>query len=360
MTSKAFIRKFDWLLFGSAMAVIFFSFLTFYGLDARSEQFIYRHLISVAVAIGVMFVVSFFDYRVFKNYSSASLIVYVIALALLGLALASGEIRGISAWIVFGQFTFQPVEFAKLAVLILLAKYFSQKHTHVNSGGHILGSAIYAGLPLVMVLLQPDFGSALVFVAVWLAILVFSGINRRHIIAIAIVGVVALAVAWFLVLEDYQKNRILSFSDPQNDPQGQGYHLIQSKTAIGSGGLFGTAFNSGKAYTILVPEAYTDFVFTSFAHKFGFVGVVILIGCLSCFMVRLVNIASHQAQNNFSRFFVIGFLGILLIHITVNIGMNLGLLPITGIPLPFLSYGGSHLIMMMAGLGVVESIKLHS
>lgn len=335
------------------------SSLTFYGLDDRSGQFLTRHIILILAAIGIMFLVSFFDYRVFKNYSTASVIIYVVAIILLGLAFASQQIRGISGWIVFNQFTFQPAEFAKLAVLILLAKYFSQKHVEINNVSHIIGSAVYVGLPLAMVFVQPDFGSAVVFGAIWLTILIFSGIDKRKLLSIIMLGVIAITAGWFLVLKDYQKNRILSFSDPTSDPRGQGYHLIQSKIAIGSGGWGGDIFNFNKTYSTTVPEPYTDFIFTSYAHKFGFIGVIILVGLLLVLTTRLINIASHEAQNNFSKFFTIGFLGILMTHFTINIGMNLGLLPITGIPLPFLSYGGSHLITMMAGLGMVQSIKIH-
>ncbi|PJE50656.1 MAG: hypothetical protein COV29_02890 [Candidatus Yanofskybacteria bacterium CG10_big_fil_rev_8_21_14_0_10_36_16] len=358
--SSLFLKKLDWPLLASVALLLVFSFLTFYNLDQASNQFLMRHAVFVPFSILVMLGAAFFDYRIFKNHSTASVLLYTGALILLGLVFAFQEIRGVSAWIVLSSFTIQPVEFAKIAVVILLAKYFSQKHTEVNNPSQIIVSGLYVGIPFVMVLFQPDFGSALVFAVTWVILLFFSGINKRNIFSMIIIGVTLLVIIWFFIFEDYQKARILSFSDPYKDPKGQGYHLIQSKIAIGSGGIFGNIWKGDDAYQIIVPEPYTDFVFTSFSNKFGFVGVVAVISTFAFLMMRLVTIASRFSKDNFSRFFIIGFLGILITHFLVNIGMNLGLLPITGIPLPFLSYGGSHLIAMMTGVGIVQSIVVRS
>src|SRR3989344_1154475 len=354
---KNLLKNFDWPLFSAVATILALSFITFYGLNSGSSQFISRQAILVGAGMVIMFAVSFFDYRIFKNYSSPSLLIYFLSIVLLAAAFASREIRGVSSWIVLNRFTFQPAEFAKIAILILLAKYFSQRHLEINNVRHILVSGAYVFVPFIMIFTQPDFGSAFVFITIWFTMILFSGINKRHVMALIILATMIASIGWFFVLEDYQKDRVISFANPYDDPKGQGYHLIQSKIAIGSGGIAGNLFSGNKEYDILVPEPYTDFVFTSFANKFGFAGVVILIALFGFIMFRLISIAIN-VRNNFAGFFVVGYLSILLAHAVVNMGMNLGLLPITGIPLPFLSYGGSHLIVMLIGLGLVQSIRM--
>jgi rod shape determining protein RodA len=360
MALPSFFRKFDWALLGIVTAIVVLSIITFWGIGARSSLFIQRQTIFLILGITIMIAVSFFDYRILKNFSSASITIYLTAIILLLFALASREIRGVSSWIIFKNLTFEPSEFAKLAVLILLAKYFSQKHVEIYRAHHILASGFYVLIPAVLTLIQPDLGSTLVFVALWLAILLIAGIKRRHLLIILMVGAVICFISWFFALKPYQKDRIISFINPYLDPRGSGYNVLQARTAIGSGQLWGTVLGKTKGpSTAFVPEPYSDFAFSTFARKFGFLGVVVLFSLLAVLMFRIGSIAA-KTDNNFAKLFSLGFLVIVFIHVFINAGMNLGIAPITGIPFPFLSYGGSHLVTLMIGLGIIQSIRINN
>jgi rod shape determining protein RodA len=360
MSLPSFFRKFDWVLLGIVAAIVVLGIATFWGIGAKSPDFIQRQVIFLILGVAIMIAVSFFDYRIFKNFSSASIVIYLITIVLLSLALASKEIRGVSSWIIFKNFTLEPSELAKLAVLILLAKYFSQKHVEIYHAPHILASGFYVLVPAILTFLQPALGSTIIFIVLWIAMLLLAGIKRKHLLIILMAGMVLSSLAWFFALKPYQKDRIVSFINPYLDPRGSGYNTLQSRITFGSGQLAGTVFDKQRASSpVLVPEPYNDFAFSTFARKFGFVGVMILFSLLLALMFRVGSIAA-RTDNNFAKLFSLGFLVMIFAHIFINAGMNLGLLPITGIPFSFLSYGGSHLTTLMLGLGIVQSIKLHS
>lgn len=352
-----FVKKFDWGLLLLALVILTLSMLTFHDTGARGNLIVQKQFILILVSVGLMLTVSFFDYRIFKNYTISSVLVYSLSILLLLIALASNPVRGSSAWIFIGGYGFQPSEFAKLAILILLAKYFSQKHIEIYRTHHILASGIYAAVPATLTLLQPDFGSMMVFVAMWLFMLLFAGIKRKHLMAIIMIGIVVFSFAWFLAFKPYQKDRIIVFVNPYIDPRGIGYNTIQAQTTFGSGGIFGTFFNREKKLSNLVPEQHTDFAFASYGQRFGFVGVTVLLGLIITLIVR-IGLIGTRTNNNFAKLFSLGLITIIFVHVFLNAGMNLGILPITGIPFSFLSYGGSHLITLMVGLGLIESIKI--
>jgi len=357
MSVPSFIKKFDWVLTITAVLIVIFGIATFYNLGPRSSDFITRQLIFLVLGIVIMVAVSFFDYRILKNFSVASMVIYLFAIILLLFALASRDIRGVSSWIVFKNITFEPAEFAKLAVLILLAKYFSQKHVEIYRTHHILASGLYVLLPAALTLAQPDLGSVIVLVCLWIGILLLAGIKRKHLLVIVMAGIVIASLSWFLILKPYQRNRITSFVNPYLDPKGSGYNALQSKTTFGSGQFLGIAFDKNALQRAAVPEPYNDFAFATFARKFGFAGIIALFSLLAILMFRIGSIAI-RADNNFAKLFSLGFLTIIFVHVFINAGMNMGILPITGIPFSFLSYGGSHLIILMIGLGIIQSIKL--
>ncbi len=359
MQLPTFFKKFDWILVALIAAILSLGLLTFYAMGPEAHGVLVRHAIFIGVGIIVMFAVAAIDYRIFKNYPAPSVILYAVAVILLGLALASREIRGSSAWLQFLGFQFEPSEFAKLALLMLLAKYFSQKHVEIYRTYHIIASGIYVVIPLVLTLLQPDLGSVIVYLALWIAMLLFAGIKRRQLLALGMLGVVAASLGWFLVLKPYQKARIVSFINPYLDARGTGYNTIQSRVTFGSGQWLGTFLTKRQATPVLVPEPYTDFTFATFAQKFGFIGVVVL-ACLFAILVARAGSIGLRANNNFAKLFSLGFLTIILTHVAVNGGMNIGILPITGIPFPLVSHGGSHLITLMAGFGIMQSIRARS
>ncbi|MGD0977374.1 MAG: FtsW/RodA/SpoVE family cell cycle protein [Minisyncoccia bacterium] len=355
MNFWSFVKKFDWVLLVLALGILTLAMLTFNQSGPKGITTIEKEFIFILGGLVVMFLVSVVDYRIFKNNSAPSVALYVLACFLLVLALGFPAVRGSRAWVHIG-FGFQPSEFAKLAILILLAKYFSQKHVEIYRFHHILASGLYVALPAGLVLLQPDLGSMMVFVCLWLAMLFFAGIKRKHLLAIVMVGLVLASFAWFFGLKPYQKDRIISFVNPYIDPRGIGYNAIQAQTTFGSGQIFGTFF-TGKKMAVMVPEQYTDFTFSAFGQKFGFVGVIVLIGLLVALIIRIGSIAT-RSHNNFAKLFSLGLITLISVHAFLNAGMNLGILPITGIPFPFLSYGGSNLMTLMMGLGIVESIHL--
>lgn len=352
--------KFDWPLFLIFLALGGAGLFSILGMGGALAAFFQKQLLFFGIAIGFIFLVSFFDYRILKNYSFSSVVIYVAALALLFFSLASSSVRGINAWIALGPFRLEPSELAKLAVIILLAKYFSQKHIEIYKAHHIIASGLYAGLPSFLVLIQPDLGSAFIFFAIWLAMLLAAGIKRRHLLIIFLATVVLSSAAWFSFLAPYQKNRISSFLNPYLDPRGEGYSIIQSKIAVGSGSFWGNGFGKGTQSKFgYLPEAHTDFAFAAFAEQFGFVGLAGLFLGLGALLTRISRIG-FAARNNFAKLFSIGLIAFIFSHVMINAGMNMGLLPITGIPFPFLSYGGSFLIAVSLGIGLLESIKIRS
>lgn len=355
---KSDFNKFDWPLFFIFLTLAGIGLLTIFGIGGFALVFFERQAWFLGIAVGLIFLFSSFDYRILKNYSLASVIIYLLAIFLLLFSLGSASVRGINAWITIGAFRVEPSEFAKLAVIILLAKYFSQKHVEIYKTRHIIASGFYAGLPAFLVLIQPDLGSAFIFFIIWLFMLLAAGTKRKHLLIIFLVLVIVSSVAWFGFLAPYQKNRISSFLDPYVDPKGEGYSIIQSRIAVGSGSWWGNGFGKGsQAGFGYLPEAHTDFAFASYAEQFGFLGVAGLFLVLGIFLFRVGKIG-FGARNNFAKLFSIGMIAFIFSHVIINAGMNMGLVPITGIPFPFLSYGGSFLAALSIGLGLLESIKI--
>lgn len=308
-----------------------------------------------------MISLSFFDYRVFKNNSFLSLILFGAGLLALGAVFIFGrEIRGSLSWFYFGAFSFQPIEFVKLVIIIVLAKYFSLRHVELYQMRHIIISGIYMALPVVLVLIQPDLGSALTLLFIWLGVILIAGIRRFHFFLLILSGSLAAILGWFFLLKDYQKERILTFLDPSLDPLGSGYSKIQSLIATGSGGFWGKGLGHGTQGILgFLPESHTDFILASFSEEWGFLGVIFLFVIFGVIFYRLAK-NFLESQNNFARFFIMGFMIMLISQLIINAGMNMGILPITGIPFPFLSYGGSSLVSVFIALGIVQSIRVRS
>jgi len=354
------LRRFDWALFFIFLALSAVGLVSTSGIGDAVRPFFQKQLIFLAAGVFIIFLVSLFDYRIFKNNSFATIILYALAVVLLFISLASESVRGINAWIIVGNFRLEPSEFAKLALIILVAKYFSQKNSEIFKVHHILASGVYMAVPLLLVLKQPDLGSAFIFFVIWLSILLAAGVKRKHLLMIIFSAILMMLVAWLGFLEPYQKSRITTFLNPYLDPKGEGYSIIQSKIAIGSGGLWGKGFGHGtQAGLGFLPEAHTDFAFASFAEQFGFAGILTIFSLFVALLFKISKIG-FSAKNNFAKLFSVGLIAFIFSHVVINAGMNLGLLPITGIPLPFLSYGGSFLISVSLGIGFLESIKIRS
>lgn len=353
---RNYFKEIDFPLFATVVAVSLFSILNMYGIDGFGPFFA-KQIIFVAIGLGVMILFSFFNYRYLKNYSFPVLFLYFVSIFLLLLTFYSRSVRGVNAWIVFGAFTFEPAELAKLMLIVLMAKYFSRRHVHINQFRHILVPGIYYSLPVLIILAQPDLGSAIIFSLIWISILAAVGINKKHFFLLVILAIIVAYSSWLLVLKPYQKDRILTFFNPTHDPLGSGYNLIQSKIAIGSGYLFGTGLGKGSQTKLgFLPEPHNDFVFAATAEQFGFVGVDLILSAILFIVYRILSIG-RAASSNFGKLFSIGVAVFILTHALIGASVNIGLMPVTGIPFPFLSYGGSYLISIMSGLGILQSIK---
>jgi rod shape determining protein RodA len=349
------LGKIDWLLVLIIIVLAGIGLVTLNGIG-RDPSFFNRQAVFVGLGLVLMLIIARFDYRIFKNNSFLTLAVYGFSVILLVYALTNESIRGASGWILFGNFQFEPAELAKLGLIILLAKYFSQKHVEIYSFKHIIASGVYFTLPAFLIFKQPDIGSVAVLGLIWVAILFVSGVKRRHLLAIFFLVVVLGTFSWFVLLKPYQHARLLNFVNPEADPYGGGFSVLQSRIAIGAGGLMG---GEGTQTELgLVVEPYTDFTFSVFAERFGFIGVAVLFGLLGIMFWRIISIAV-AAENNFAKLFSAGLLTMIFSHVLISGGMNLGVLPPTGIPFSFLSYGGSHFVVLMLGFGILQSIKVY-
>jgi len=317
-----------------------------------------KQVVFFCIGFIIMLIFAFIDWREIRDNLYLILIFYIICvLALVGLVILGHSIRGIRGWYKIGFITIDPIEYAKIALILLLAKYFSNRHIEIYRLRHIIFSGIYVFIPAVLIILQPNLGSALALFALWLGILIISKIRIKHLIILITLGLVISALGWFYVLHDYQKDRIISFVMPQMEPLGMNWNQNQSKIAIGSGGIFGAGFNRGSQNRYgFLPEPQTDFIYSAISEEYGFVGVSVIFGLYLLILWRLLVIALNS-RINFPKLFVSGFAIVLFTQFFINIGMNLGILPVIGISLPFVSYGGSGLISAYICLGIVQSIK---
>ena len=348
--------KIDFLLLGSIAVVSLIGIISIYS--SSGESVALRQALYVGFGFLVYFLVSLFDWRSFKESSFLVLLVYIFSIAALGgLLLFGPEIRNVQRWFRLGPVTIAPAEFAKIALMILLAKYFSARHVELYKIRHIILSGVYAFIPTYLVFRQPDMGTAAIFLVLWGGILLISGIKLKHFIALSTIGIVSVVFVWVFLMQDYQKDRVMSFVNPQLDPQGIGWGGNHARIAIGNGGLLGEGLGMGTQTQYgFLPEPHTDFIFAAIAEEMGFVTVSLLILSIAIMIWRMFKIM-FATSSNFSRLFVSGFIIVVIFQSFVNIGMNLGLLPIMGTPLPFVSYGGSSTVAFFIGLGILESMR---
>ena len=307
-----------------------------------------------------MFLFSFLDWRIIRENSYLILALYFLSiLSLVGLFFFAPEIRQVKSWYKLGPISIDPIEFTKLVLIILFAKYFSRRHAEMYNVKHILVSSFYLLLPSFLVFLQPNLGSVLILIFLWVGILIISGIKIRHFLILCLIGILIFVLIWLFFLKDYQKQRLTSFFRPKMEPIGIGWSQKQSKIAIGSGGLLGLGlFKGSQTQYGFLPEPQTDFIFAAISEELGFVGVTVLLFLFSLLIWRIVQTV-FSTESNFQKLFSSGLATILISQIFINIGMNLGLLPIIGVSLPLVSYGGSGLISTFIAFGILQSIKTH-
>ena len=355
-----FLKKLDWVLIISVLFLVTIGLLSIYSTSfVYSKSFFYKQIGFIVTGFILMFVLSMFDYRFFRNYPTLLIILYVFSvLLLIGVFFFGNNIRGASSWFRIGNFNIEPVEIAKLVMILILAQYFSLRHIELYRIRHIIASGIYIAVPAILVFFQPDFGSATVLIFLWIGTMIVAGIKVKQLIALLLIGIIILGFAWLGLLKPYQKERVVSFINPYIDPQGSGYQRIQSVIAVGAGKLWGRGLGQGSQSQLdFLPEQHTDFIFASIAEEWGFIGVLILFIFYFLLFFRIIKIAI-SSSNNFARLFCVGAAIVFIFQILVNIGMNLGLLPIAGISLPFVSYGGSNLLINFVILGIIQSIAV--
>lgn len=348
-------KYFDLLIFGSSILLLFLGLLMIYSTTREgSNTLLIKQSIASIVGIVVMMAVAFFDYR---NLRKITGVLYLLIIAALIYVWFFGStIRGSLRWIDLGFFQFQPAEFTKLIMVVIMAKFLDRQGEKLKSFKYVILSAVYILIPVGLILIEPDLGSALVVLATWFVMLMFSSMSKKQIF-ILILSILLLSVfAWFFMLHDYQKDRIFTFLNPDLDPKGTGYNVIQSIIAVGSGGLFGRGLGRGlQSQLKFLPERQTDFIFASTAEELGLLGSFIILGLFLLLFIRMVKVI-NLARDNFGMYLSLGLFSMLFIQFFINIGMNIGILPVTGIPLPLLSYGGSSLITTFLSLGLIQSV----
>lgn len=346
------ILNIDWFLFVSTVLISLAGLVTMNSFVGES-YFFERQAIWLSISIIIFFTFSMIDWR-FLRRTGVVVSIFVFFTFLLFLLLVLGNaVKGAQSWFQLGSFAFQPSDPVKLALIILLSKYFSRRHVEIAHVRHIIVSGIYAFILFVLVFFQPDFGSSIILFCIWLGMVLVSGISKKHLLAVIFLGVISFGFLWSFVFEDYQKQRITTFIHPLTDIQGAGYNAFQSTVAVGSGRLLGKGIGYGTQSKLrFLPEYETDFIFAAFAEEWGFVGVIIILSLYGLILARIVRIAMRGA-GNFESFFGLGVAILFISHIVIHVGMNIGLLPVTGTTIPFMSYGGSHLVTEFGALGIL-------
>lgn len=358
------IKKFDWALIIPMLLLMGLGSLAIFSATAAGKApgsqaaFLDRQLASIFIGCALFFLFSLINYRILKKIS---LPIFIFIVIMLVLVLTFGSnINGATSWFRFGARGFQPVELVKLAMIIVLANFFSRNFRRLNEFKYIAASFAIMFIPLILILLQPDPGSAFVILCIWSGLILAAGIRKTHVAILIAFAVMGGIFGWKFALKDYQKARVTTFISPYMDPKGRGYNAIQSVIAVGSGGFWGKGVGNGSQGRLnFLPERHTDFIFANIAEELGFFGVSFLFILYAILLWRLIAIAL-KANDNFARFAVIGITFMIFTHIVENVGMNIGVMPITGIPLPLVSYGGSNLVVTLASLGIAQSILVHN
>lgn len=355
------VRRFDWVLLGATVLLVAIGLATLFSITLNVEQprieKFYRQLVSCLVGLVALVAVAAVDFRILRSFAW---VLYAVGLAMLiGLLVIGTTLRGTTGWFSFFGSTFQPVELVKIVLVVVLARFFIDRVDEQMSWPVIGWSALIAGLPAALVLLQPDFGSAAILVGLWLGLLLLNRIPIRR-LGILLLGIgVVVGLSWF-GLRDYQRDRILTFINPDRDPLRSGYNVRQAIVAVGSGQLFGRGLGLGTQSQLnFLPTQDTDFIFAVVAEELGFVGVLLLLALFAVFLWRLWR-GIARTRDAFGSALLAGFVILFSIEIFLNISGNVGLLPITGTPLPFLSFGGSALISSLLTVGIGVSVLVRS
>jgi rod shape determining protein RodA len=357
LRSKRFWQDFDWVLLVAAILLSIISLVEIYSstMTQPGENYFLRQFAWVAVGIVFLFIVAAIDYHVIAEHIPW---LYMLAISALVYTLALGRtVAGAKSWVSLGPAQVQPSEFVKVIVVVAMARYLSELRTNgYMSLTQIVKACVICMLPMGLVALQPDLGTTLTYLPVIAVGLFIRGVRPAALVSMVLAFLLVLPVSW-MFLKEYQKERILTFMEPERDPQGHGYQVMQSKIAIGSGGLAGKGLFHGTQNQLgFLPTRHTDFIFSVVGEELGFIGVIFTLGLLGFIIFRSIYNA-QTARDNLGLFIVMGVVGIFFFHVVVNVGMVIGFLPTTGIPLPFMSYGGSSVLTAFIALGLIMSVR---
>jgi rod shape determining protein RodA len=351
-------KNFDFILLAAVMLLIFFGLAAIYSIAISSEQPDFlnfkKQIIFAVIGLVCLVFFSMVDSRIFHDYSY---IIFGAAVLFLVAVLFFGKtVSGTTGWFVIAGINFQPVELAKVGLIIILSWYLGNHLGSLKDLKSFLVTGFIAGLLFILVMLQPDFGSAMILFLIWLAMVIFAKVNKKYLFVLFLILVILFGFAWSIFFQDYQKDRIMTFFNPQADPYDRGYHVRQAMIAIGAGGFFGRGLGFGSQSQLkFIPASQTDFIFAVISEELGFLGVGLVLFFWALIFYRLAR-AAKITKDSFSLFFILGVSALFFSQVIINIGMNIGLLPVTGISLPFLSYGGSFLVSSMALVGIVEGM----
>ncbi len=363
MVRKSVIsRHFDVFLFVMTFLLSIFGVLAIYsatGTTGTRTQVIVQS-VSAVFGIVLMVVICYFDYEQFKGLVKP---IYIFSIAILILVLLIGvgnESWGAKSWIRIGSVGIQPAEFAKVCFILTFSYHLSEVEDKINKPLIILGLLLHLGVIVGLIMLQPDLGSVLVFLFMFALLMFTAKLSYKYIIPILGVGIVSVPLVYKYLLSDYQQQRINVFLNPELEPLDGGYNVIQSKLAVGSGQFWGEGYTKGIQNSMgYLPAKYTDFIFSTIAEEWGFIGAVLLVLALFAVVYKCFKIA-RRADNSYGRYIAVGVGAMLLFHIFENVGMCIGIMPVTGIPLPFITYGGSSLVTNMIAIGLVMSVDYHN
>ncbi len=360
MFDRRLVQNFDWGLLGLALMLGFLGLVTLYsavtaGTQAPQMEY-YKQL--VWYFVGLIFLVISFLFN-YKTFDRCGPIIYILCISLLvGVLIFSEGSKGAMRWLKFGFFSIQPSELVKIAVIIILARYYSK---HATTEGLTLRELINPFLliiiPFILIVKQPDLGTAIMIVLIAGSMTVFVKIERRSFLYLIVSGIITVPLVWFF-LKEYQKARILTFLDPDRDPLGTGYHIIQSKIAIGSGVVSGKGFLKGTQNALsFLPEQHTDFIFSVLAEEWGVIGSLIVLLIFLLLIIKGLHVA-YRCREPFGIILSVGITAMIFWQVIINVGMVMGLLPVVGVPLPFISYGGSSLVTVMISIGILINISM--
>jgi len=357
-----YLKNFDWILFLATMLLVSLSLAEIYSIALSNESLgminFKKQAFFVGIGVVLIFAMSFVNFLSFRSFGNY---VYIGGIALLILVLVFGKtVRGTTGWFNLGSFSLQPVEFIKIVLIIFLARYYSGVSIKLSPFKHLVFSGLGALVLIVLVLMQPDFGSALLLFLLWSGMVIVSGFKKKYFLIIAMVLMFTFASGWFFFFKDYQKQRLITFLNPTANALNEGYNITQAMIAVGSGSLTGRGIGFGSQSQLkFLPESQNDFIFAVISEELGFVGVFLVITFFGIIFFRLIR-AVKRIDDDFGVYFLLGACILLFIEMFINIGMNIGIMPVVGISLPFLSYGGSSIIASMLIIGICESIIIRS